>query len=575
VDSPARAATGATNALVGADVEEHFEVTAKAGTGGMGVVYDAHHRATGERVALKLLNASDGNIERFALECDVLERLDHPCIVKHIDHGTTASGAPYLAMEWLDGVTLSHLLRRGPLSPRATVQFGVKLSDALAAAHDRQIIHRDLKPSNIFLVDGDPCRPKILDFGIARLREGHWDLTITNQIVGTPGYMAPEQAKGVRDVDARADVFALGCVLFHAVTGSPPFEGPDVLTVLAKLATEHPPSVGELVADVPEALENLISSMLKKHPDGRPASAAEIATELRTILRYIEKNPDLHRPRAAADRTLSAECIVFAQPKDGASPLARTELQSLAETVAVQGGELQSLFDGSIVIRILPQATMQAQATAASRCASEIVAHDSFRVAIASHVFDGASSERSEGDPIEHARLALHDAPPGRIRIVATNESSPFHREIIEAIEGGRMPFELAPTVATSVPVSKRLRLGSSRKLTTSLAALGGAAVGALAIILAVRRDPLATARTFQSRIVLPAIDYRETNVSDAPVRVPAPVSSSVPSVSLIRVHPTGVSPSLSVRSADASRTAAPLSSSRPAPTSLPAREKW
>jgi serine/threonine protein kinase len=166
-------------------------------------------------------------------------------------------------MEWLSGEDLAVRLERGSLTVSESITLAQRIAEALGSAHARGIVHRDLKPSNIFLVDGDVARAKILDFGIACF-EGSTRVTSSHTVVGTPGYMAPEQARSARDIDARADVFALGSVLFECLTGAPAFPGSHFMAVLAKILFEDAPRVRSVCPDVPAALDALVASMLTK-----------------------------------------------------------------------------------------------------------------------------------------------------------------------------------------------------------------------------------------------------------------------------------------------------------------------
>jgi serine/threonine protein kinase len=275
-------------------VAGRFELGEEAGAGGMGTVYRARDRETGADVALKVLRHDGIYADRFEREAELLARLDHPAIVRYVTHGTTEEGDRYLVMEWLDGISLGERLGMAPPpSLRDAVVVGREVAGALATAHAAGIIHRDLKPSNLMLVDGRFARLKVLDFGIARPVAAPGDsapevLTHTGQLIGTPGYMAPEQARGDKNVDARADLFALGCVLFRLVAQRPAFEGDDVLSLLGKLATEVPPRVSEIVDGVPSELDELIARMLSKAAADRPASAAEVEATLATLLATLD-----------------------------------------------------------------------------------------------------------------------------------------------------------------------------------------------------------------------------------------------------------------------------------------------
>src|SRR5688572_9964203 len=220
-------------------VANRFRIEEIAGTGGMGTVYRATDLAAGGSVALKTLaGIGERDAARFAREAAVLAELVHPGIVRYIAHGLTAEHEHYIAMEWVEGETLHDRLKRGRMALGEAVVFGRAVAEALAAAHARGVVHRDIKPMNLVLPGGDSARVKVLDFGIARHIHQAGVLTHTGAVVGTPGYMAPEQVRGLTDIDARTDVFSLGCVLYRALTGMPAFGGDQSLAVLAKILVE-------------------------------------------------------------------------------------------------------------------------------------------------------------------------------------------------------------------------------------------------------------------------------------------------------------------------------------------------
>ncbi|XXU13715.1 protein kinase [Sorangium sp. So ce861] len=265
-------------------VEGRFEIERLAGSGGMGDVYRARDRWSGEAVALKVLQgASANNRRRFAREAEALVTLRLPGIVQYVAHGVTGEGQPYLVMEWLDGVTLEERLAGPPLTLTESVSLAARVATTLGAVHRLGIVHRDLKPSNLMLVGGAVERVTLLDFGIARDLRLMQTLTSPGAILGTPGYMAPEQARGDSPVDARADVFALGCVLFQCVAGRPPFLGDSALALLMRVVLEEPPRLGQLCGDIPEPLERLVARMLAKQPGERPRDGAAVAAELAAV----------------------------------------------------------------------------------------------------------------------------------------------------------------------------------------------------------------------------------------------------------------------------------------------------
>src|SRR5262245_15360359 len=208
----------------------------------MGTVFRATDQVEGEHVAVKILHGQDAiEIERFARDATILAELRPPGIVRYVAHGTTPGGERYLAMEWLDGIDLGERLERRGVSTSESFTIARRAADALAAAHARGVIHRDIKPSNLFLLGDDVERVKVVDFGIARVVRDGRRLTRTGVLLGTPGYIAPEQVQGPPAHDPSADVFSLGCVLFECLTGRPAFEGTNPMAVLAKLLLQAAP----------------------------------------------------------------------------------------------------------------------------------------------------------------------------------------------------------------------------------------------------------------------------------------------------------------------------------------------
>jgi eukaryotic-like serine/threonine-protein kinase len=272
---------------------DRYELKAQAGTGGMGTVYQALDRETKQLVALKILHGkSMTDAARFDQEAALLSELVHPGIVRYVDHGVTALGESYIAMEWLAGETLEDRMLRGPLSPASVARLGRRVLDALAAAHERGIIHRDIKPSNIFLVDWRLDDVRLLDFGIARRVFDPKRFTKVGSTVGTPMYTAPEQARGDRDVDARADIFSLGCVLFEALTGEPPFTGESPMEVMAKICIGAPPKLAPRCPGLPAGLEQLVESMLTQDRRLRPGEAGKLALAFNTMARTLASAED-------------------------------------------------------------------------------------------------------------------------------------------------------------------------------------------------------------------------------------------------------------------------------------------
>jgi serine/threonine protein kinase len=267
---------------------ERYEIKSQAGMGGMGTVYQALDRESGILVALKILH-SRSTIEqaRFDQEARVLAELSHPGIVRYFDHGVTPNGSPYIAMEWLEGETLEDRLGRGNLGPAAAAHLARLVLEAVSAAHSRNIVHRDIKPGNIFLVGWKLSEIRVLDFGIARRVFDAKRLTRKGSTVGTPLYTSPEQARGRADVDGRADIFSLGCVLFELLTGEPPFTGETPLEVMTKVCAGRVPELASRRQGIPAAVSSLVHAMLSPDPANRPQSAAALAVEFAEVVKTL------------------------------------------------------------------------------------------------------------------------------------------------------------------------------------------------------------------------------------------------------------------------------------------------
>jgi serine/threonine protein kinase/tetratricopeptide (TPR) repeat protein len=368
---------------VGQVVAERFVLQSLAGEGGMGAVYRALDRETGNVVALKVVHAGDEKTaSRFAQEAAVLRSLDHPSIVRYVAHGITDDATPFLAMEWLDGEDLADRLARGPLSSVETVALVAQVADALGAAHARGVVHRDVKPSNIFLPGGDPHRVKILDFGIARAGGRARITTSSGGILGTLGYMAPEQARAERDVDARADVFSLGCVLHECITGEPVFQGDHVMAILAKILFDEAPRLRDRFPTADLALDALTARMLSKDPKKRPADGAALAKE---ILALSSAKPSTVAPPSSEAPSLTRGeqrllCVVVAGRihdthadtvpiQSNRSPDVDTSDDALHRLAVSFEARIERLLDGSIVATLVGRGNASDQATRAARFA--------------------------------------------------------------------------------------------------------------------------------------------------------------------------------------------------------------
>jgi WD40 repeat protein/serine/threonine protein kinase len=264
-----------------------YRVLGLLGRGGMGVVFHAEDTQLRRPVALKVMNpslaASAVARQRFVREAQAAAAVTHDHIVSIYQVGEER-GLPFLAMPLLRGESLDDRLRKvGKLTVAEARRIGREIAEGLAAAHEHGLVHRDIKPANIFLEAGND-RVKIVDFGLARGANQDARLTQTGTIMGTPAYMAPEQARG-DGVDARSDLFSLGCILYRICTGVSPFQAPDVISTLSALALVTPKAACEINLDLPQAFSDLIAELLSKNPAERPASARVVADRIAALER--------------------------------------------------------------------------------------------------------------------------------------------------------------------------------------------------------------------------------------------------------------------------------------------------
>jgi eukaryotic-like serine/threonine-protein kinase len=280
-------------------VAGRYELERSLGSGGMGEVFVATDRTLDRPVALKRLPTAltddpDAR-KRFFREAQALARINDPNVVSVFDAGED-DGRPFLVMELVQGATVAdELLAGARFTPERASAIGAGTAGGLAAAHAQGVVHRDVKPSNIFLTAKD--HPKVGDFGIARVERGDMTLTMTGQAFGSPPYIAPEQATGGQ-VDARADLYALGCVLYHMLAGHPPFEGDDSVAVTYQHVHTVAPTLEELGVGVSPELSALVASLMRKDPAARPksADAVRLALESRPAAAPLPPAPGVASP---------------------------------------------------------------------------------------------------------------------------------------------------------------------------------------------------------------------------------------------------------------------------------------
>lgn len=334
-----------------------YQVERVLGAGGMGVVVAAMHQQLHERVAIKFLLAEvaqhPGAVERFQREARAAVRIKSEHVARVFDVDMLEDGVPYMVVEFLEGVDLTHRLEKvGSLPPEEAVEYVLQACEAMAEAHTLGIVHRDLKPSNLFLTrraNGEPLI-KVLDFGISKMAPAPEDaprpsLTSTTGVFGSPMYMSPEQARSAKNVDARTDIWSLGVVLYELLSGRAPFEGTMVPEVVAKIAADPPLPLRDSVPDLDPRLEQIVLRCLEKSPSHRYQNVAELASDLVPFggpramisMHRITANPpaSLPPPAVSGSGAWSDVRLGSDETLDGTSTRARTKRAGLAIAVAV------------------------------------------------------------------------------------------------------------------------------------------------------------------------------------------------------------------------------------------------
>ena len=358
--------------LIGQRVGD-YEVVARIGTGGMGAVFEAKHPVIGKRVAVKVLHpafASDPTvIERFINEARVVNAIGHPAVVDIFSFGQTPDGLHYFIMEFLKGRTVADLVNaEGALPMGVALGLIAQLLEVLDKAHAAGVVHRDLKPQNLF-VEQNPTglRLRVLDFGIAKSMTPEIRQQLTGSaILGTPGYMAPEQINS-EPVTPRTDLFATGAVLFELLTGRPIFTGNNIGQMLIRALHHDAPRASSVKPDVPAELDSLVARLLSRDPAGRPASARAALDEVRALQTKLEAQglsptrgevpvavePQRRGPVAGVDDRLTSQSKVH-KPKFDMHEAQRTE-PAFAPQVAARGSNPARPAEGDDATRPLPK----------------------------------------------------------------------------------------------------------------------------------------------------------------------------------------------------------------------------
>lgn len=308
-------------------IADRYEVIEKIGEGAMGVVYKARHTELGRTHAIKVLRTKivddSASRERFKREGKIAASLNHPNLTAIYDCGEMSDGFPFLVMDFVEGHSLDQMIKRfGCLSADVAVPLFIQMCKGLAHAHQKGIIHRDLKPGNVMIVsEGKNTSAKIMDFGIAKHTEAESNLTNTGEVFGSVFYMSPEQCAG-QSLDARTDIYSLGCLMYETLAGKPPLRGENAVQTIYKHMNEKPKSFLEIGAAVPKDIEDIIFKAMEKDPARRFQSADEMAASLERLLGPstpgLEANPQERTAVSAPLSTYQQTSIVGTKSKRGA-----------------------------------------------------------------------------------------------------------------------------------------------------------------------------------------------------------------------------------------------------------------
>jgi eukaryotic-like serine/threonine-protein kinase len=450
-----------------------YRIVQQIGQGGMGRVYLAEHTLLGKRAAVKVLlpqySANAQVVNRFFNEARASSMLKHPGVIDVYDFGRLPDNRAFLVMELLDGESLSALIARERRLPlERVVDIARQVANALTAAHERGIVHRDLKPDNIFLVeDADlrsGVRAKVLDFGVAKLMDdtAATGITRTGALIGTPTYMSPEQCRGAGDVDHRADVYALGCVMFEMASGVPPFVGDGMGDVIAGHLFQDP---APLTGVLPPPIDRVVARMLAKLPQDRFQTMREVAAQL--------AQPIASSPSRLEIPTLRVPTVPTGSATSPARTPIRTELHPNATvyrsstTLAAAAGEVTEA--GSAPRRARPTVLVAAAVLSVVAATALVVARRSGGPRAVPPLPQSVAAA-SLSQPAEPLPPARETTPPARETTPPARETTPTAPEAITVTIGSR------PEGADVYRMADGVRLGKT-PWTTRYAVSPGEAV--------------------------------------------------------------------------------------------------
>jgi tetratricopeptide (TPR) repeat protein len=466
----------------------------------MGIVYRATDLVSGELVAVKVLLEEGGDhLARFRREGEIVGGLLHPNVARRLDAGELPDGRAYLVLEWIEGMSLGERLAEGPLPVVEALELAAILASALSVVHADGVIHRDLKPSNVLLRAGKSSNPVIIDFGIARREDTA--LTRTGLLMGTPTYMAPEQATGDKSIDARADVWSLGCILYECLTGRAPFAAGNLIAALSKVLLEAPARLRDSIPDIPESVELLVIRMLAKDRAVRPRDGGAAATLLEMVLAEIRAESAAGEPlvatqprsllTAAEQRIVSVLLVsvpgLVPCDQDAATvaesetrreleaahstPLPAEEVVARVRDVArAFGGHAEGLLGGVVLVKMTPSDVATDHAANAARCALALRAllpDNPMALAVgralvqegtlAGSVIDEAASLLLSTAPTPSAAVRLGQVAAGLLDSAFDVRGDSVSLVLVGEREGG-FPAAPRPVLGVSVPFVGRRR---------------------------------------------------------------------------------------------------------------------
>ncbi len=450
---------------IGQVVGERYRVRAKLGEGGVGEIFEAEHLYLDKRVALKLLRpafaADPEAVRRLEREARSASAIGHPNIVRVEDFGRSEAQA-YLAMELVEGESLEAYIKRGDGDAHLALELVAQVCEGLAAAHAAGVVHRDLKPANIVLSRGEQGElvAKVLDFGIAKLVTSDANLTRTGTLVGTPYYMAPEQALGA-EVDHRADVYAVGVILYQLMTGAVPFSADSFIAILHKHTSEEPAAPSTRVAGgLPEAVDRLILRCMAKKPADRYQDMQSLRDELRALAGgdldalplARSKSPELGRGDGDRSEGSQSGVSIGAEVTDRLAqsdkPPSREPRRRAGLSVAVVALAVVALFAGALALR---SGGMDAGASALDAGAG--VSLDAAAPGAADAETPDAAPQPAERDAwtfegedgaMRYAAAVIPALPQARQRLDIELDIEPIEPELMAAIAAGQAEVRFA-----------------------------------------------------------------------------------------------------------------------------------